>query len=67
MFIGNALTLRTVLFMCVCEVLNSVTFWLAAILMSWVQSFAGAIILLFAVMFRPGLGLTHPAGTGSHS
>ena len=66
MLIGNTLALRTELCMYVCEVLNSVTFWLAATLMSWVQFFAGSRILLFAFMLRPGLGLTHPAGTGSH-
>jgi hypothetical protein len=71
MLIGNTLALRTVLLMCVCvyvcvcvsEVLNSVAFWLATSLMSWVQFLTGAGIFLFAIMFRPGLCLTHPAGT----
>jgi len=68
MFVGNTLALRTVLFMYVqvCEVLNSVAFWLATALMSWVQFLAGDGIFLFAIMFRQSLGLTHRAVTGSH-
>jgi len=50
----------------VCEVLNSVAFWLATALMSWVQFLAGDGIFLFAIMFRQSLGLTHRAVTGSH-